>query len=127
MITLSELSLRRGGRELLSDTTFNIHPSQKVGVTGANGTGKSSLFALVRGLLHQDSGEFSLPASWVIAHVAQETPASDLTALEYALLGDIEYMTLQQELETAEGARLGEIHAQLEAIDGYTTESRAAT
>ncbi|MCK5809484.1 MAG: ATP-binding cassette domain-containing protein [Cocleimonas sp.] len=127
MITLSELSLRRGGRELLSDTTVNIHPSQKVGVTGANGTGKSSLFALIRGLLHQDSGEFSLPASWVIAHVAQETPASDLTALEYALLGDIEYITLQQELETAEGARLGEIHAQLEAIDGYTTKSRAAT
>ncbi len=127
MITLSELSLRRGGRELLSDTTFNIHPGQKVGVTGANGTGKSSLFALIRGQLHQDSGDFSFPASWVIAHVAQETPASDLTALEYALLGDTEYIDLQQELETAEGARLGEIHALLEAIDGYTTESRAAT
>ncbi|MCK5918372.1 MAG: ATP-binding cassette domain-containing protein [Cocleimonas sp.] len=127
MITLSELSLRRGGRELLTDTTFNIHPGQKVGVTGANGTGKSSLFALIRGQLHQDSGDFSFPASWVIAHVAQETPASELTALEYALLGDTEYIDLQQELETAEGARLGEIHAQLEAIDGYTTESRAAT
>ena len=127
MITLSELSLRRGGRELLSNTTFNIHPSQKVGVTGANGTGKSSLFALIRGQLHQDSGDFSLPSSWVIAHVAQETPASDLSALEYALLGDGEYIALQQELETAEGARLGEIHALLEAIDGYTTESRAAT
>ena len=127
MITLSELSLRRGGRELLSNTTFNIHPSQKVGVTGANGTGKSSLFALIRGQLHQDSGDFSLPSSWVIAHVAQETPASDLSALEYALLGDSEYIALQQELEIAEGARLGEIHALLEAIDGYTTESRAAT
>ena len=127
MITLSELSLRRGGRELLSNTTFNIHPSQKVGVTGANGTGKSSLFALIRGQLHQDSGDFSLPPSWVIAHVAQETPASDLSALEYALLGDSEYIALQQELKTAEGARLGEIHALLEAIDGYTTESRAAT
>ncbi len=127
MITLSELSLRRGGRELLSNTTFNIHPSQKVGVTGANGTGKSSLFALIRGQLHQDSGDFSLPSSWVIAHVAQETPASDLSALEYALLGDGEYIALQQELKTAESARLGEIHALLEAIDGYTTESRAAT
>ncbi|MCK5813009.1 MAG: ATP-binding cassette domain-containing protein [Cocleimonas sp.] len=127
MITLSELSMRRGGRELLSDTTFNIHPGQKVGITGANGTGKSSLFALVRGQLHQDSGDFSLPVSWVIAHVAQETPASDLSALEYALLGDTEYIALQQELETAEGARLGEIHAHLEVIDGYTTESRAAT
>jgi ATP-binding cassette subfamily F protein 3 len=127
MITLSNLSLRRGGRELLTDTTFNIHPAQKVGVTGANGSGKSSLFALIRGLLHQDEGDFSLPSTWVIAHVAQETPASDLSALDYALLGDSEYIALQQELKTAEGARLGEIHAQLEAIDGYTTESRAAT
>jgi ATP-binding cassette subfamily F protein 3 len=127
MITLSNLSLRRGGRELLSDTTFNIHPAQKVGVTGANGSGKSSLFALIRGLLHQDEGDFSLPSTWVIAHVAQETPSSTLSALEYTLLGDSEYVALQQELETAEGARLGEIHAQLEAIDGYTTESRAAT
>ena len=127
MITFSELSLRRGGRELLSDTTFKLHPGQKVGLTGANGTGKSSLFALIRGQLHQDSGDFSLPVGWVIAHVAQETPASDLSALGYALLGDTEYIDLQQELEIAEGARLGEIHAQLEAIDGYTTKSRAAT
>lgn len=127
MIILSELSIRRGGRELLTDTTFNIHPGQNVGVTGANGTGKSTLFALVRGELHQDEGEFSLPSSWVIAHVAQETPATDISALEYTLQGDAEYIALQQELETAEGARLGEIHAQLEAIDGYTTKSRAAT
>ncbi len=127
MIILSELSLRRGGRELLADTTFKIHPTQKVGVTGANGTGKSTLFALIRGELHQDSGEFSLPAGWVIAHVAQETPATDISALDYALQGDQEYVALHKELETAEGARLGEIHAQLEAIDGYTTESRAAT
>ncbi|MCK5896364.1 MAG: ATP-binding cassette domain-containing protein [Cocleimonas sp.] len=127
MITLSNLSLRRGGRELLSDTTFNIHPAQKVGVTGANGTGKSSLFALFRNQLQQDTGDFSLPATWVIAHVAQETLASNLSALEYVLLGDTEYITLQQELLTAEGSRLGEIHAQLEAIDGYTTKSRAAT
>ncbi len=127
MITFLELSLRRGGRELLSDTTFKLHPGQKVGVTGANGTGKSSLFALIRGQLQQDSGDFSLPNGWVIAHVAQETPASDLSALEYALLGDTEYIALHQELKTAEGVRLAEIHAQLEAIDGYATESRAAT
>jgi len=127
MIILSELSLRRGGRELLADTTFKIHPGQKVGVTGANGTGKSTLFALIRGELHQDSGDFSLPSSWVIAHVAQETPATDISALEYALQGDQEYIALHKELKTAEGVRLGEIHAQLEAIDGYTTKSRAAT
>jgi ATP-binding cassette subfamily F protein 3 len=127
MITLSKLSLRRGGRELLSDTSFTVHPGQKVGVTGANGTGKSSLFALIRGQLYQDSGDFSLPVSWVIAHVAQETPASNLTALEYTLLGDTEYIALQKELITAEGTRLAEIYARLEAIDGYTTESRAAT
>ncbi|MCK5903042.1 MAG: ATP-binding cassette domain-containing protein [Cocleimonas sp.] len=127
MIIFSELSLRRGGRELLSDTHFKIHPAQKVGVTGANGTGKSSLFALIRGVLHQDNGDFSVPPAWVIAYVAQETPATTLSALDYVLCGDQEYMTLQQALITAEGAHLGELHAQLEAIDGYTTESRAAT
>ena len=127
MIVLSDVTLRRGSQKLLSDVSISIHPSYKVGLTGANGTGKSSLFAMLRGELGQDEGDLSIPPNWVLAHVAQETPASDLTALEYVLLGDAEFVALHKQLETAEGAHLGELHAQLDAIDGYTTESRAAT
>jgi len=127
MIVLSDITLRRGSQKLLSDVSISLHPGYKVGLTGANGTGKSSLFAMLRGELGQDEGTLSIPPNWVIAHVAQETPASDMTALDYVLQGDQEYISLHKQLETAEGAHLGELHAQLDAIDGYTTESRAAT
>ncbi len=75
MLQFNRLSLRRGTRLLLEDVTGIIHAGQRVGVTGANGSGKSSLFALLRGQLEADSGDFSLPPDTVIAHVAQETPA----------------------------------------------------
>lgn len=126
MIVLSDVTLRRGSQKLLSDVSISIHPSYKVGLTGANGTGKSSLFAMLRGELGQDEGDVSIPPNWVIAHVAQETPSSDLTALDYVLQGDTEYIELHKQLETADGEHLGELHARLDAIDGYTTESRAA-
>ncbi len=127
MIVLSDVTLRRGPQKLLSDVSISIHPAYKVGLTGANGTGKSSLFAMLRNELGQDEGVVSIPPNWVVAHVAQETPATDISALDYTLQGDIEYVELHKQLEHAEGAHLGELHARLEAIDGYTTESRAAT
>ncbi|WP_298611056.1 ATP-binding cassette domain-containing protein [uncultured Thiothrix sp.] len=127
MIVFSNLSLRRGPKALLEGASFSIHPGQKVGLTGANGVGKSSLFALIRGELGQDSGVFSLPPAWVLAHVKQETPSSAQTALEYALQGDEEYVNLHAQIVEAEGAGLGELHARLDAINGYTAESRAAT
>ncbi|WP_287605225.1 ATP-binding cassette domain-containing protein [Thiothrix sp.] len=127
MLVFSNLGLRRGSKELLGAATLNIHPGQRVGLTGANGTGKSSLFSLIRGELSPDVGNFSIPASWVIAHVKQETPATDTSALDYALEGDAEYVSLKAQLEHADGMHLGELYTKLEAIDGYTTESRAAT
>ena len=127
MIVLSDVTLRRGTQKLLSDVSISIHPGYKVGLTGANGTGKSSLFAMILGELGQDEGTLSIPPNWVTAHVAQETPSSQMSALNYVLQGDSEYIELHKQLETAEGALLGELHAQLDAIDGYTTESRAAT
>ena len=127
MIVLSDVTLRRGTQKLLSDVSISIHPGYKVGLTGANGTGKSSLFAMILGELGQDEGTLSIPPNWVTAHVAQETPSSQMSALNYVLQGDSEYIELHKQLETAEGAHLGELHAQLDAIDGYTTESRAAT
>lgn len=127
MIVLSEVSLRRGSQKLLSDVSLSIHPGFKVGLTGANGSGKSSLFAMLLGELGQDEGNLSIPPDWVIAHVAQQTPSTQDSALEYVLQGDQEYIQIQQALEQAEGEALGELHARLEAIDGYSTESRAAT
>ncbi len=127
MLVFSDLTLRRGSKALLESASFSIHPGQNVGVTGANGVGKSTLFSLIRGELHQDTGNFSIPPAWVIAHVQQETPATDQSALNYALEGDTEYVSLRQQLEHADGAHLGELHARLDAIDGYTAESRAAT
>ena len=81
MLILNDLSLYRGPRLLFKGASLTIFPGHKVGLTGSNGTGKSSLFALIRGELKQDAGDFSLPPGWVIAHVAQEMPAVDTPAI----------------------------------------------
>ena len=129
MIKLNQLSVRRGTRLLFESANLTIHPKQKVGLTGANGTGKSSLFALFQDRLHADHGSVSIPDAWVIAHVAQETPAIDSPAIDYVLQGDAEYMHLQQQLLKAEeehdGHLQSELHDKLAAIEGYTARSRA--
>jgi len=129
MIKLNQLSIRRGPRLLFELANLTVHPGQKVGLTGANGTGKSSLFALFRDELHADHGTVSIPDSWVIAHVAQETPAVDIPAIDYVLQGDEEYIRLQHKLQIAEAEHDGhsqsELHDKLAAIDGYTARSRA--
>ena len=126
MLVFSNLALRRGNRLLLEEASFSIHREQKAGITGANGTGKSSLFKLIMDEIGVDSGSFTMPPNWVIAHVRQETPNTDKTALEYALQGDQEYTDLQAQMVLADGEQLGILHAKLDAIDGYTAESRAA-
>lgn len=130
MIKLSQLSLRRGPRLLFEAVTLMIHPGQRIGLTGANGTGKSSLFSLIKGDLHADTGELTFPDGWVIAHVAQETPAVDIAALDYVLEGDSELSRLQQQLKVAEADENGtlqtQLHDRLGLIDGYTARSRAA-
>lgn len=129
MIKFTEVSLRRGTKVLFEAASLIIHPGQRVGLTGANGTGKSSLFALLQDELHADTGEVSLPDSWVIAHVAQETPAVEIPAIEYVLQGDSELTRLREQLAAAEkagdGHRQSELHDKLLHIDGYAAESRA--
>ncbi|OUR74228.1 ABC transporter ATP-binding protein [Methylophaga sp. 41_12_T18] len=129
MIKLNKLSIRRGVRLLFEDANLTVHPGQNVGLTGANGTGKSSLFALFRDQLHADTGSVSIPDSWVIAHVAQETPAVEQSAIDYVLEGDAELTRLQAELVKAEqehdGHHQSELHDKLAAINGYTARSRA--
>ncbi len=130
MLRLVSLALRRGTRLLFADASLTVHNGEKVGVTGANGCGKSSLFALIRGELHADAGELRLPPNLVIAHVAQEMPATQQSALNYVLDGDEELREIEQQLALAEknddGHHLGELHSQMEHIDGYTAAARAA-
>ena len=130
MLTLTDLDLRRGPDLLLGDVTLTIHRGQRVGITGANGTGKSSLLALIRGELAPDKGEFSLPDDLVIAHVAQETPAVERPAIEYVMDGDAELRDIERRLAEAEGqgdgVRQGELHGRLESIGGYAARARAA-
>jgi len=130
MLQAKNLGVRRGVKLLFEDTSFQIHPGQKVGITGANGTGKSSLFALILEQLHADSGECSYPDNWVIAHVSQELTDSDRQAIEFVLDGDSELRQVQQAIEKAEkaddGIRVATLHGQLDNIDGYTASSRAS-
>ncbi|MDF1587773.1 MAG: ATP-binding cassette domain-containing protein [Gammaproteobacteria bacterium] len=129
MIKLNNVSIRRGARLLFESANLTVHPGQKVGLTGANGTGKSSLFAVLQDQLHADQGSVSIPDLWVIAHVAQEMPAVDIPAIDYVLQGDSDYIQLQQKLEKAElehdGHSQSELHDKLAAIDGYSARSRA--
>ncbi len=130
MLVFDDLSLYRGARPLFKGTSLTIFPGHKVGLTGANGSGKSSLFALIRSELKQDSGEFNRPPGWVIAHVAQETPAVTTAAIDYIMAGDEELAQLQAELcqaeTTGDGMRMAELHNRLDSIGGYTARSRAA-
>ena len=131
MIRFSNVSLRRGAKPLLEAADVSVQPGERIGLIGANGSGKSSLFALLRGELHTDRGEVDLPAHWRLAHVAQETPALERPALEYAIDGDTVLRNLQAQLACAEekhdGALMGELHAALADADAYTARSRAAT
>ncbi len=130
MLVFNDVTLRRGGTPLIEHASLRIHAGDKVGITGANGSGKSSLFALIMGKLNIDYGEFSLPAGWVISHVAQETPPAGIAAIEYVIDGDRELRRIQHKLLQAEqkndGALLARLHDQLEAIHGYSAPTRAA-
>ena len=130
MIQFRKLRLARGARTLFENATLQLHPGWRIGLTGANGSGKSSLFALLRGELQPDQGELELPPGWVVAHVAQETPALEKSAFDYALDGDVELRRIEADLTAAEtahdGERIGELHARLGEIDGYAAPARAA-
>lgn len=130
MLQAINLGIRRGTKLLFEDTSFQIHPGQKVGLTGANGTGKSSLFSLILNQLHADTGDCVYPDHWVVAHVAQELADSNQPAIEFVLDGDDELRQVQQAIKTAEdhedGIKVATLHSQLDNIDGYTANSRAS-
>lgn len=129
MIQLNQLSLQRGTLRLLDKAQLTIHANQKVGIIGANGVGKSSLFKLIMGQLQPDEGDLLLPSNLTISHMAQEVADSDRKALDYILDGDHRLRRIQQQLAEAEQRdnhhHIGNLHAELDAIDGYSAESRA--
>ena len=129
MIRLSQVTLFRGTKLLLEAADVSLNPGERIGLIGANGSGKTSLFALLRGELHADKGDVDFPGYWRIAHVAQETPALERPAVEYAIDGDAGLRTLEAELAAAEaadnGAQIGELHAALADAGLYTVRSRA--
>ncbi|WP_300246810.1 ATP-binding cassette domain-containing protein [Pseudomonas sp.] len=129
MIRLQNLTLQRGPQRLLEDAELTLHAGQKAGLIGANGAGKSSLFALLRGELHPDSGDCFLPADWRIAHMRQEVDTLERLAVDYVLDGDLRLRQVQRELAAAEAAHDGgaqaRLHAELDSADGYTADARA--
>ncbi|MDR5738596.1 MULTISPECIES: ATP-binding cassette domain-containing protein [unclassified Caballeronia] len=131
MIRFNQFSLSRGTKPLFEETSFTLNPGEKAGLVGANGAGKSTLFAVLRGQLHADGGDFSMPPSWRIAHVAQETPAVDRTALDYTLDGDTHLRAIEARIAAAsaahDGAEEAEAHAAFADADGYTAPARAET
>ena len=130
MIQFKNLTLTRGVKVLVEGASFQLHPGHKVGLTGANGAGKSSLFAMLRGELHPEHGDLEMPPNWVIAHVAQETPALSQAAIEFTLDGDVELRAIETALVEAEakheGGKIGELHARFSEIGGYSARARAA-
>jgi ATP-binding cassette subfamily F protein 3 len=130
MLNLSNLALRRSTELLFEAVDMKIYPGQKLGITGANGCGKSSLFALIRGELSADQGELTLPSNWAVATVAQETRLSKRIAIEYVIDGDEELRQVQAKLQQAEAdidaMLIASCHERLQDIDGYQANSRAA-
>ncbi len=130
MILLRKLAFARAAKPLVAEASLQLHPGWKIGLTGANGSGKSSFFALLRGELHADSGDLEIPAVWRIGHVAQDAPALPTPALEFVLDGDTELRAVETALVEAEeqhdGHCIAELHTRLQDIDGYAAQARAA-
>ncbi len=132
MIRFQQVSLMRGIKPLLENVDVTLNPGDKIGLIGANGAGKSSLFGLLRGELHADLGSIDFPSKWRMAYVAQETPALDRAALEYAIDGDITLRRLEDELaflesepeSAANGLLIGDLYSALADADAYTVRSR---
>jgi ATP-binding cassette subfamily F protein 3 len=129
MIIATDLSLARGAKYLIKSSSFTIHPNHKVGLVGANGCGKSSLFASLLGALPADMGNLSMPTSWKIATVKQETPALEQSALDYVMDGDVEFRQLEAKLAQARADDNGTLEAtiinQIDTVNGYSLPARA--
>ena len=129
MLSFNNLELVLGGKTLFDDVSLTIHHHQKVGLVGANGTGKTSLFKVIKKEIEVDQSTISFPNDLRISYLAQEVPASDEIALQYVLSGDYRLIEIQHEIELAEKEEkfelLAELYETYSALDGYSAKSKA--
>jgi ATP-binding cassette, subfamily F, member 3 len=133
VIRIRDLTYARGGRVLIRNASLSLPPRTRIGIVGANGTGKSTLFAVIRGSHGAEQGDIELPGGWVLAHVAQEIEEVNVSAQEFVLQGDAELISIEtkiaslaQETSAHAGVALAEAYAQLDVIGGHSARARAA-
>ena len=129
MITLKNVVLRRGAKVILDSASISLNPGEKIGLVGRNGAGKSTLFAMLNGTIHEDGGEFYIPAQWRMAQVAQDMPETEQSATQYVIEGDVVLQAAQVEVEAADasgdGERIGHAYMELYDAGAHDAESRA--
>ncbi|MBS0301170.1 MAG: ABC-F family ATP-binding cassette domain-containing protein, partial [Proteobacteria bacterium] len=129
MIELKDITLRRGAKVLLEGASVSIHAGEKVALVGRNGTGKSTLLALLSGALHEDRGSFTLPAGWRLAQVAQHMPETDAPATDFVISGDERLTHLREQLSKAEqsgdGMAIAQSHSDLQDAGAHDARARA--
>ena len=127
MINLKNVVLRRGAKVILDSASVNINPGEKVGLVGRNGAGKSSLFAMLNGTLHEDGGEFYIPAQWRMSQVAQDMPETEQSATSYVIEGDVVLQAAQSEVDAADASGDGDrmAHAYMDLYDAGAHDAPA--
>jgi ATP-binding cassette subfamily F protein 3 len=129
MITLKNVTLRRSAKVLLDSTSVTLNPGEKVGLVGRNGAGKSSLFALLNGTLHEDAGEYYIPTQWRMGQVAQDMPETDQSATEFVIEGDTVLNAARAEVKASEatddGDRMANAYMALYDAGEHDAPSRA--
>ncbi|MDB5929144.1 MAG: transporter related protein [Polaromonas sp.] len=127
MITLKNVVLRRGSKVILDSATVTLNPGENVGLVGRNGAGKSSLFAMLNGTLHEDGGEYYIPAQWKMAQVAQDMPETEQSATSYVIEGDVVLLAAQAEVDASELSGDGDrmAHAYMDLYDSGAHDAQA--
>ena len=129
MITLKNVTLRRSAKGLLDSTSVTLNTGEKVGLVGRNGAGKSSMFALLNGTLHEDAGEYYIPTQWRMGQVSQDMPETDQSATEFVIEGDTVLNTARAEVKASEatddGDRMANAYMALYDAGEHDAPSRA--
>jgi ATP-binding cassette subfamily F protein 3 len=129
MISVRNVTLRRGVNVVLDSASVTFTPGEKIGLVGRNGAGKSSFFGLLNGTLHEDGGEFSIPAAWKMGQVAQEMPETEQSATDFVVDGDTVLLAAQAEVAAAEasddGMRMAHAYMELHDAGAHDAPARA--
>ncbi|MFL9886989.1 ATP-binding cassette domain-containing protein [Paraburkholderia agricolaris] len=129
MISVRNVTLRRGVNVVLDNASVTFTPGEKIGLVGRNGAGKSSFFGLLNGSLHEDSGEFSIPTAWRMGQVAQEMPETEQSATDFVIEGDTVLLAAQAEVAAAEasddGMRMAHAYMALHDAGAHDAPARA--